>query len=282
MSLTQDAIQEITDLSVKASGIHIENLKTTDHKVAIIPDGAHIESLEQFSKYRDELRGNFGTESVDSFIEYNKNQSGDNATCFINAEKMLAKTIFDLGTKESPLHCLHSANLALSKTSDYKALLSVINHINQKTLSDFMEDWSNNITCFAEAKGDEASELINTKFAVQAIRKVKIESSTEIENEVGDFEGKTSVLQQAAARAGDYSKKLPTLIVFKCAPYSGLKEYTFNVRVSVITSNSQPVFSLRIVNHEKQCDEMVEEFMSIITEKLSETDIKTYIGSFNS
>lgn len=279
MSLTQEAIQEIADLSVKASGVHIDNLKATDNKVAVIPVGTKIESLEQFSKYRNELRGYFGTESVDSFIEYNKNQSGDNATCFIDAENMLAKTIFDLGTKEKPLHCLHSANLTLAKTSDYKALLDIVGHIGQKNLSDFIEDWSENIKCFSE-KNNEEPELISNKLAVQAIRKVKIESSTEVESEVGDFEGRSSVLQQAAARAGDYSKKLPALISFKCSPYHGLKEYIFTVRVSVITSNSQPVFSLRIVNHEKQCDEMVGEFMSIVTNKLSDTDIKTYIGSF--
>jgi len=280
MSLTQEAIQEIADLSVKASGVHIDKLKDTDNEVAIIPVGTKIESLERFSKYRNELRGYFGTESVDSFIEYNKNQSGDNATCFIDAEHMLAKTIFDLGTKERPLHCLHSANLTLAKTSDYKALLDIVGHIGQKNFSDFIEDWSENIKCFSETKNNEESELINNKFAVQAVRKVTIESSTEVESEVGDFEGRSSVLQQAAARAGDYSKKLPALISFKCSPYHGLKEYIFTVRVSVITSNSQPVFSLRIVNHEKQRDEMVDEFMSIVTNKLSDTDIKTYIGSF--
>lgn len=282
MSLSQEAIQEISELSVKASGVFTDELKNTNSKVTVIPCGTEIESLERFNKYRDKLRGAFKTESVDSFIEYNKNQSGDNATCFINATSMLARTIFDLGTKEHPLHCLHTASLALSKTSDYKALLSVIDHIEQKKLSDFIEDWSENITCYGECIGDNDAELIGNNLAVQAVRKVKIESSSEVESTVGDFEGKTSVLQQAAAKAGDYGKKLPALIVFKCSPFNGLKEYVFHVRISVITSNESPVFSLRIVNHEKQCDEMVDEFMSIITNKLSGTEIKTYIGNFSS
>lgn len=281
MSLTQEAVQEIAQLSITASGVHIDKVKNTDNPVAIIPRGTGIVSLEDYNKHRDNFRGEFTTESVDSFIDYNKGQKGDSPACFINAEGMKAKTIFDLGTKENPLHCKHSASLALSKTSNYKALLNVTDHIDQKTLSDFIEDWSDNITCFAEAKGDEAQELIANKLAVQAVRKVKIESSQDVENTVGDFKGETSVFQRAEAKAGEFGKKLPALIVFKCAPYNGLKEYTFNVRISVITSNSTPVFSLRIVNHEKQCDEMVNEFMTIITEKLSGTDIKTYIGNFN-
>lgn len=85
----------------------------------------------------------------------------------------------------------------------------------------------------------------------------------------------------ATAKSGDYTKKLPALITFRCVPYDGLKEYVFNVRVSVITSNSQPTFSLRIINHEKQCNEMIEEFMSMITDKLSGSKIKTYIGDFD-
>lgn len=282
MSLTQEAVQEISALSITASGVNIDKVKNTDNPVAIIPKGTGIVSLENYNNHRDNFRGAFTTESVESFIDYNKEQKGDSPACFINAEEMQAKTIFDLGTKEKPLHCKHSARLALSKTSNYKALLNVIDYIDQKTLSDFIEDWSDNITCFSETKGDEVPELIANKFAVQAIRKVKIESSTEVENEVGDFKGETSVFQRAEAKAGEYGKKLPALIVFKCAPYNGLKEYVFNIRISVITSNSTPVFSLRIVNHEKQCDEMVSEFMSIITEKLSGTEIKTYIGDFNS
>lgn len=282
MSLTQDAIQEITKLSVTASGVHIDNVKDTDYKVAIIPERTSIKSLEDFNKQRDNFRGSFNTESVESFIDYNKAQTGDNSTCFIDAEEMKANTIFDLGTKETPLHCQHQASLALSQTSDYKSLLDVIGHVSQKTLSDFIEDWSDNISCFAEAVEDNEAVSIPNKFAVQAVRKVTIESSAQVENEVGDFKGKTSVFQQAEARAGDSSKSLPALILFKCAPYNGLKDYEFKVRVSVITSESKPVFSLRIVNHEKQCDEMVDEFMSIITQKLSGTDIKTYIGNFNS
>lgn len=282
MSLTKEAIQEISDLSVKSSGVNINNLKNTDNKVAIIPNGTIIKALEKYNKHRDNFRGEFTTKSINSFIEYNKHQQCDNATCFINSNEMLAKTIFDLGTKEAPLHCLHSANLELDKTSDYKSLLRVIGFVDQKKLSDFIEDWNDNITCYAEIKHDDTQEVIANKLAVQAVRKVKIESSTEIESEVGDFEGKQSILEQAVAKAGDYSKKLPSLILFKCAPYNGLKEYVFTVRVSVITSNSQPTFSLRIINHEKQCDEMVEEFMSIITDKLSDTDIKTYIGNFDS
>lgn len=289
MSLTQEAIQEIKDLSVKASGVNIEDLKNTDNKVAIIPNDTHIATLERFNKHRDNFRGTFETQSIVSFIEYNKRQQHDNATCFIDSDNMIAQTIFDLGTTEAPLHCLHSANLELDESSDYKSLLSIIGHVDQKNLSDFIEDWNHNIICYAEINDDyteiddyKEPEIIPNKYAVQAVRKVKIEASQEIENKVGDFEEKQSVLQQATAKAGDYNKKLPSLIKFKCSPYNGLKDYEFTIRISVITSNSKPTFSLRIINHKKQCDEMVEEFKSIISEQLSGTNITTYIGNFNS
>lgn len=281
MSLTQEAIQEIADLSVTASGVNIDNLGSTDSKLVILPNGTHLQTLEKYNAFRDKFRGHFNTTNIDSFIAYNEFQATDDATCFIVPDRMAAKTIFDLGNKEAPLHCLHLATLELFKTSDYESLLSITRQVDQKELSDFLEDWSNNITCYTEMTSDDTQDVIPNKFAVQAVRRVKIESTTEVEKQVGNFEDKQSVFQQATAKSGDYTKKLPALITFRCAPYDGLKEYVFNVRVSVITSNSQPTFSLRIINHEKQCNEMIEEFMSMITDKLSGSKIKTYIGDFD-
>lgn len=280
MSLTQEAVQEIAELGAKSEAVKIDELNDVDFKAAILPKGTNIFSLEQFQKYRNQFNGDFSTHNIQSFVEYNKEQQGENPTCFILSDSMHAKTVFDLGNAEQAGHCKHKAYLALTKTAEYEGLLYTIGRIDQKQFAEFIEDWNDNITCHHD--GDESSIDITNKQAISAIRKVKIEAKVEAEHEASDFKGTKSVFESVEAKAGNYQDRLPSRIVFKCSPYDELSVYEFTIRISILTGRDKPFFSLRIVNHAKQTDEMAEEFMSIITEKLADTSIKTYIGDFKS
>lgn len=283
MSLSQEAIQEISELSVRASGVHTINLDSTDSKTAVLPDGTKIVSLERFNKHRDQFRGEFITTNLDSFIEYNKKQNGDNVTCFINADDMQAKTIFDLGTELNPLHCRHTATLKIKRSMPYDALLEFVNYdrVDQSALAEFIEDWSDFITCYSEADdGSDGYKEVPNKYAMLAVRSVKIETLASIENEIGDFARSSSLMQQTEAKSA-HGKKLPVYIRFKCIPSVGLEEREFNVRISASTSGQTPMFSSRIINLEKHIEEMSEEFMQKLQEHLTENEIKIYVGVFD-
>lgn len=283
MSLSQEAIQEISELSIRASGVHTINLDSTDSKTAVLPDGTKIISLERFNKQRDQFRGEFVTTNLDSFIEYNKKQNGNNVTCFINADEMHAETIFDLGTEETPLHCRHTATLKTKRSMPYDALLDFVNYnrVDQGALAEFIEDWSDFITCYSEADdSNEGYTEVPNKYAMLAVRSVKIETLASIENEIGDFARSSSLMQQTEAKSA-HGKKLPAFIKFKCVPYVGLKEREFNIRISASTSGQTPMFSSRIINLEKHIEEISEEFMQKLQEHLAENEIKIYVGMFD-
>lgn len=280
MSLTQQAVQEIAELGAKSQGVKIDELSDVDYKAVILADGTNITQLESLQKYRNQFRGEFKSNNINNFIDYNKDHTKPNTACFILSDLMKAKTIFDIGNEEQAGHCKHRAYLGLTQTPEYASLVDFVGQVDQKELAEFIEDWVDNIRCYHDNADSE--EYIASKTAIGAIRSVKIEAKSESEHNVGDFQGSRSLLESVSARTGDLDKKLPSRIVFTCVPFDGLKEYVFTIRLSILTGNSKPIFSLRIVNHEKLKNEMAEEFMSIITEKLADTEIKTYIGDFNS
>lgn len=280
MTLDIDTLNKVTETAVIASSVNTEKLKETDYPTAIISNDTKIVSLENYQKHRNYFKGDFSTNNIDNFVQYNKDQDADgNKQCFISAYLMRATTIFDLGDKEKPGQCQHKAYLELEQSVDYNALLNEHNkYSSQKNLSEFIEDWNDNITCFSSNSGE--LKVMENKIAIQLIRNVTIESNSNKTSEVGDFEGKQSTFESVEAKSKDGSN-LPCRIEFRCKPYDDLSERYFMVRISLITSENKPCFSFRIINLNSHVVEMAKEFQAILASKLGD-EIKTYIGSFDS
>ena len=75
----------------------------------------------------------------------------------------------------------------------------------------------------------------------------------------------------------------PAYLHFYCEPYLGLPQRTFDLRLSVITSDRFPSLVLRIVQQEAHIEQIGEEFEAIINSRLGELDNKTsiFIGNFS-
>lgn len=270
MSTDKETLQHVEQLAIAAA-----NNLVTDYETAMVPDGMRIEDLEIFQENRNRYRAIFDTNHIEDFAKYFKAHNGK--SCFINQEDMQAKSIFDLGTVEEPLHCRHRAKLVLVKTAAYKALLSVANpdshrhdFMSQKQLAEWIEDWQD----FIVVK-DEEHNVIPMGKAVSAIRRVTIEATAKQETNTQTFSSNKSTLESISASSDD--DPLPGFIMFTCIPYHGLSEFDFLARISLITGK-EPQFSLKVTQLEQTQEEMADDFKNKLSDKLGK-DAKLFIGT---
>ncbi len=69
--------------------------------------------------------------------------------------------------------------------------------------------------------------------------------------------------------------------LFTCTPYEDLDEHTFDVRLSLLTSEEKPVWIPRIRVLAKRELEIAEDFSRKLDEELQATDIETFLGTFS-
>lgn len=271
--LDKDAIKEITDTAIQAAAIDITDLQGTDYKAIIIPERAKIQTLEQLQCYRNRFIGCLETNSIDDFVNYSINTKSENVKCFVSHEGMSAKTIFNIGDEEKPGHADNTALLHLKATSEFISILNLHeNAVSQKSLAEWLEDWRLNISAY-----DADGNTIDSKRAVNAVRKLTIEASRNSQHEVSDMNASRSVLENVEARS---SEGLPAYFTFMCTPYHGLSTRILTIRLSVLTSDSDPKFKARIVQLEAIQEQITEEFKNLLIEKFKDSDIKTFIGKF--
>ncbi|WVH05577.1 hypothetical protein KKJFFJLC_00034 [Vibrio phage vB_VpaS_PGB] len=271
MSLTKEAIQHLEETELLRCVNNELDSVNTKAPVLAVAGGVSILDLEKYMEHRTSYRFNFSTKSIPDFGEYCKEFDKEGAKCFVNSDFMRAESIFDLGTEEAPLHQLHNAKLQLDKTAAFTALLQINgDHISQKSSSDFVEDWADNIEVFTSA-GDK----ISTAMAAQRFRDITIDEVKERGSSVGDFHESMSEMEKIEARN---ASQIPACIKFKCVPWHGLSERELDVRVSIITSGGKPALCLRIIKLEAHQEDMAEEFKEILTEMFKDSKLKTFIG----
>ncbi|KZX00103.1 hypothetical protein JL49_13510 [Pseudoalteromonas luteoviolacea] len=269
MSLSKEAVQHIQET---ANAAHFtEQLQDTNVPLALVPDSFKVQNLEMFMAVRSRLRLNFKTESINDFVAYSIEHGNDDSGCFIDSSTMSAETVFDIGTTEVPLHQDHKAIVALKKTGPYKALLATSDDsLSQKTAAEFIEDWSDLITVSDMNGGDMAPAI-----AAQRLRDLSIDSARQLNSKVEDFGASMSAMDSIEAKNKD---TLPNQITFKCEPYNGLGEFSFTVRVGILTGGDRPKISFRILRLESTQEEITERFKELLTTEFKACLFKTYIG----
>ena len=268
MSLSKKAITHI-EANSKAGNLVVA--KKATFEAIILPDDMSIHSTEFLQKFKNRFTGHFSTDSIKSFAEYVNKQ--EEKTCFIDSRKPIAKAIFDMGTKEAPLHCKHKAFIRLSKTADFESLNEFcINRADQIDLAEFIEDYR-----FCITATDDTGEKMDTNKAIMAIRKITINANQKTESEVKTFSTNKSINELIEANSqGD---PLPAWITFSCIPYHGLMQRDFPMRVQASVSRNEISFNMKVQNFEKIIEETVYEFKELVTEAIdSKTEIFT--GSF--
>ena len=270
--LNGDAISKIADLTI--SSVRLEAVENMPCPAVAVPNGLDIVSLEEYQGGRYRFRGSLKTTSITDFVKYSIGYSStEGVRCFINAEDMSAKTIFNLGTIDNPGHADNSAMISLKQTSPFSALLYTHNRRQtQKELAEWLEDWKDYLSAF-DSDGNELS----IKQAVGAVRRITIESSRSSDHEDSDFSANRSLMESVEAKSKDV---MPAIFQFKCTPYDDLQERTFKLRYSILTSNDMPTLVLRIVQLENEEEQIAIEFRDLLSSKFEGTQIETFIGNF--
>jgi len=239
-----------------------------------LPDGYSFKDLESFMPTRTRFRGKMETSDIDSFELYVTRHADADSACFVNRDAMSAKVFLDMGGKNKPLHCAHTCYLSLMKSPEYKAVGHVHgDRFSQKDFAEWLEDWQGNIQVVGKGGDDIALGM-----AVAAVRRLKIEQHTTSGHEVQATRSSRSVLEEVEATS---DTGLPEAIKFTCKAYDCLKERTFVLRISVITSHEKPEFSLRVLAFDTHKDAMAHEFADLVEARLAESMIVPILGSFN-
>jgi uncharacterized protein YfdQ (DUF2303 family) len=84
-------------------------------------------------------------------------------------------------------------------------------------------------------------------------------------------------MDQIEARS---KETLPVSLQFRTVPFEGLTEQQITLRLSVITSGSQPVLKLRWVGEEVQREDIAQEFKLVLQDKIGETAALS-LGAFD-
>lgn len=271
--LNGDAISQITELAI--SGVRLGVVENMPCPAVAKPDGLEIVSLERYQVGRYRFRGALKTTSISDFVKYSVGYADTpGVRCFIDAEDMSAKTIFNLGTIAAPGHADNSAVIGLKKTSPFSAVLSVNGHRQgQKELAEWLEDWREFLLAF-----DAEGNVLDIKQAIGAVRRITIESSRSSDHEDSDFSAKRSVMENVEAKSKDI---MPAAFEFKCTPYEELQERAIKLRYSILTSHDTPALILRIVQLENLEEQMAQEFRDLLASKFEGSQIETFIGNFS-
>lgn len=271
MSMTKEALQLLQQTALLSDVNSALSLIGTKTPTIALPQGVSLESLENKMEFRSSYRFTFQTKSINDFGEYCKEFDKEGAKCFVNSDSMNAKTFFDLGIEDAPLHQRHTAKLQLDKTAAFKALLRINGErLSQKEAANFVEDWADNITVTSKD-----GEVMPIAQAAKQLREITIEQVSSVDSKVSDFGESMSSMERIEAKNQDV---IPAVIEFTCDPYHGLSKRAFTVRVSILTGGSKPEISLRIIKLEAQEEDMAEEFKEILNKTFDGSKLKTFIG----
>ncbi|MGV6989630.1 DUF2303 family protein [Testudinibacter sp. P80/BLE/0925] len=265
--MDKTAIQEIKDLALSSVRI-----SPTDYPLAIVPKDMQVFPLERYQAQRNSYRVVYRTSHYRDYISYVERNVQPSAQCFVNPDTMSARTLFDLGDIASPGHALHAAELSLSATAAFEAVSSIDERqLEQSELSDWLEDWADNITAF-----DDAGEEISFANALAAVRKITLDYAKSEEHEVGDFAAKKSAMESVEAKS---KLTIPHSFTFTCETYSGLNIRDITLRLRILTGSDEPILVLRMVKAEALKEAIAEEFADKVRFSLTGTDIIVNIGT---
>ncbi len=269
--MTKEAVEHIQNTANIPEIIKHVSQHETQVPIVTTPDNMSIHDLEKYMPNASRYRLSFETTSTEDFIAYNHEFSIEGATCFVDAERMRAKSIFDLGTVESPGHKQSTAQLQLKKTAAFKAIYQINGDaMGQKQAAEFIEDWAD----FIQVTAQDGSEM-NANAAAHSLQKLTIESAKSVTSNVHDFGESTQSMDSIEARS---EKALPAQINFTCITYQGLTERTFTLRVGILTSGDKPKLVFRILQLEAMEEAIAEEFKNILVDAFADLELKTYIG----
>nr|WP_256834510.1 DUF2303 family protein [Pseudomonas oleovorans] len=255
------ALDTLIAQAVAAANVRIEHGGST---LAVTPASCTLTNLEPYQLGRDRFRGTLATHSLKAFAAYVERHIGGEedtgAAGFVDQDFMSATVVFNLGTPDEAGHGDDRATLTLKPTAAYKALGEMVGRsLSQQQLAEFLEDWAPHITASAD------DQQLNIAAAINAVRRMQIKATSELNSEVGDLSNRRSAMEDIEARS---LETLPTTFVFSTKPYDPLCVADITLRLSVITGDKAPVLKLRWVGQEAQQEAFAEEFQQVLASEI--------------
>lgn len=282
MSITEEAINAL----VKTEATNATNAALNAATPALAGLGIFAQhqdmktiDLEDKLPLRRRARGSMETNFVTPFASYALEHAQPGATVFIDAEGMYAKAVLNLGSNELPGHCDNLSKVKLKRTAAYEALLRLIGTTqSQRSFAEWLEEWGILATCWEDLPAQPEGEAqestkgkLDMKACIAAIRSVTIEKIQKNESEVSNFSQNRTAAEQIAL-AARAEQKLPSFLLVTFKPYKELGERTFAVRVSAVTSRTDPEFRLNVLGMEAHQEEMAEEFAQAVRDAFTSMD----------
>lgn len=250
---------------------------TTDAPAVVLPEGAKVESLEYLFDVPRHMRATYRTERISDFCRYVDAEGRDDTVVFVSPDGSCAQAIIDYGNHESPEWGFHRAALRMEYSPEFAALkLHCGRGLDQRALVEFFEDWRDLIQPYemAEDDPDNARDLTIGQ-AIARIRKIDVKKLLATGHEQGDFSARRSTMASVEAVSGGL--RPPAGFRFLCQPFPDLKSRQIDVRLSVRTTNDEPVLVMRIVGETALDRDLTEEIEIDITERLDGK--RVFIGS---
>lgn len=269
MTISKEALQYIGDLALAGAAKQLE----TDTPVVLVPDSAKVFDLEKYQAGRSRFRGTYSTNSLADFSTYVVDRAAPDARGFIDQDAMSCVVLFNIGTPDVPGHADDRAVLKLKATAAYTSVQAVAEaNLTQKSLSDWIEDWSQHLG----AVDENGAEMPLAK-AIAAVRSITIKSQSESDHTVAETRASRSAFDSIEASS---KETLPAWLLVNLLPYEGLGEHEIKLRVSVLTSGSQPILKLRWVGEEAQREFIAQEFKEYLAKNV-QTSAKLALGTFD-
>ena len=265
------AVAEIRDLAITASDAMN---KSGAIAATFAPESFKLFDTEQFQAFRRRFRGKLSTTSLADFILYVKTRTeGANvAPGFIDADRLSATVIFNLGTVERPGHGDDTATLGLKASPAYATILAVHGTtLPHADALNWLQDWVDHIT-YADEDGND----MPAPATYNALRKLTISAKSDATSEERPHGASRSALEEVEARGAG---ALPAFLRFNCTPYAGLPDRVFYLRVNVRDNNGKPVLQLRIRNLDSEKEAIAQDFKAELLREL-EGRAALVIGTF--
>lgn len=270
MSLTKETLELIQETAIAAVGRDLPALGP----VVVVPQNFNVVDLERYQEGRNRFRGTYSTHSLVDFGAYVVERSAPDARGFIDQDAMSCVVLFNIGTPDQPGHADDRAVLRLKASAAFAAVQAVCGqNLAQKAMSDWIEDWNQHL-----AATDENGATMSIAKAIAAVRTITVKASSESDHAVSETRASRSAMDSIEASS---KETLPAWLDFKVIPFEGLGEQVIRLRVSVITSGSQPVLKLRWLGEEAQREAIAQEFKQVLETKVGASS-KLALGTFDS
>lgn len=276
---TIEKIQKLSEAQQKSLLDQVDS-KFLLADLAVQAEGVSLVNLERYKEHRDNMRGDYSTDSIKEFHDFTKAQLEhfESFPVFVDGPNMKAEAIIDYGTAKTPGHCRFTAEIGLQRTALFKALCSKIHEctFGQRDLAELLEEYQAHVTVYVEGK--EGKEAASLPKALAAIRSMTVDTVRNVSSEQQSYSESASVLEKQNIQAGGLR---PIAFTFTCKPYTDLKERTFMLRISPITRGTDIYFSLKALVFEETLEEIADEFKQALAEGFKDTEVKTYMGKYN-